>query len=43
MLWGGPSWKKILKLNHGGVKLLNCDPPPSHTHTPQPNRDATAS
>ena len=26
MLWGGPSWKKITKLNHGGVKLIDFSP-----------------
>lgn len=25
-LWGGPSWKKLLKLNHGGVKLIDFSP-----------------
>jgi len=26
MLWGGPSWKKLLRLNHGGVKLIDFSP-----------------
>jgi translation initiation factor 3 subunit B len=26
MLWGGPSWKKLLKINHGGVKLIDFSP-----------------
>jgi translation initiation factor 3 subunit B len=26
MLWGGASWKKLLKLNHGGVKLIDFSP-----------------
>ncbi|KAL1507263.1 hypothetical protein AB1Y20_008112 [Prymnesium parvum] len=26
VLWGGPSWKKLLKLNHGGVKLIDFSP-----------------
>eukprot|EP00308_Calcidiscus_leptoporus_P021349 CAMPEP_0119378408 /NCGR_PEP_ID=MMETSP1334-20130426/48186_1 /TAXON_ID=127549 /ORGANISM="Calcidiscus leptoporus, Strain RCC1130" /LENGTH=665 /DNA_ID=CAMNT_0007397605 /DNA_START=14 /DNA_END=2011 /DNA_ORIENTATION=- len=26
MLWGGASWKKLLKLSHGGVKLLDFSP-----------------
>ena len=41
MLWGGPSWKKLLKLTHGGVKLIDFSPCENFvvTWSPETNQD----
>jgi translation initiation factor 3 subunit B len=39
MLWGGPSWKKQLKLNHGGVKLIDFSPCENFVVTWSPESD----
>ena len=38
-LWGGPSWKKLLKFNHGGVKLLDFSPGEKFLVTWSPETD----
>jgi len=38
-LWGGPSWKKQLKLNHGGVKLVDFSPHEKFIVTWSPDSD----
>jgi len=39
MLWGGPSWKKLLKVNHGGVKLIDFSPCENYLVTWSPDSD----
>jgi len=39
MLWGGPSWKKLLKVNHGGVKLIDFSPCENFIVTWSPEAD----
>ena len=39
MLWGGPSWKKLMKLNHGGVKLIDFSPCENYVATWSPESD----
>ena len=41
MLWGGPSWKKLLKLNHGGVKLIGFSPNEKYVVSWSPESDQT--
>lgn len=38
-LWGGPSWKKMCKLSHGGVKLLDFSPCENFVVTWSPEGD----
>ena len=38
-LWGGPSWKKLGKINHGGVKLLDFSPCENYVVTWSPEGD----
>jgi len=39
MLWGGPSWKRQLKINHGGVKLIDFSPCENFLVTWSPESD----
>jgi len=39
MLWGGPSWKKLQRLNHGGVKLIDFSPCENFLVTWSPETD----
>jgi len=39
MLWGGPSWKKLHKLNHGGVKAIDFSPCEKYLVTWSPETD----
>ena len=39
MLWGGPSWKRLLKINHGGVKLIDFSPCENYLVTWSPESD----
>ena len=41
MLWGGPSWKKLMKINHGGVKLIDFSPCENFLVTWSPESDQT--
>ena len=41
MMWGGPSWKKVLKINHGGVKLIDFSPCETFLVTWSPEADQT--
>ena len=38
-LWGGPSWTKLLKLAHGGVKLIDFSPNEKFVVTWSPESD----
>jgi len=38
-LWGGPSWKKLTKLSHGGVKLIDFSPCETFVVTWSPEGD----
>mmetsp|Transcript_34406 Transcript_34406/g.107948 ORF Transcript_34406/g.107948 Transcript_34406/m.107948 type:complete len:675 (+) Transcript_34406:83-2107(+) len=38
-LWGGPSWQRQLKINHGGVKLLDFSPCEHYLVTWSPEGD----
>jgi len=42
MLWGGPSWKKMLKVNHGGVRLIDFSPCENFLITWSPESDQAA-
>ena len=42
MLWGGPSWKRLLKINHGGVKLIDFSPCENFLVTWSPESDQAA-
>jgi len=42
MLWGGPSWKKMTKVNHGGVKLIDFSPCENFLVTWSPESDQSS-
>ena len=42
MLWGGPSWKRQIKINHGGVKLIDFSPCETYLVTWSPESDQSA-
>ena len=42
MLWGGPSWKRLMKINHGGVKLIDFSPCERFLVTWSPESDQAA-
>ena len=41
MLWGGKSWKKLLKVSHGGVRLMDFSPNERFLVTWSPEADQT--
>jgi len=41
VLWGGPSWKRLLKISHGGVRLMDFSPNERFLVTWSPEADQT--